>query len=145
MKWFSNVWMARLAALRQWMLGGESWKSISFLRMVHLRAADASLSSFGSRGLNPRSSRYSVAGVTMPGIGPIFHWLSEDCIAVVVVQHENVFVPATGDGGKQPVKSAEIWPAMSVTVCALGMPDGGLVSGQVLGALVCVEQIFFRC
>ena len=54
MKWFLKVRMARSAALRRWMWGGASWKSMSWLSMNCMSAVDASLSSRWRLGLSPR-------------------------------------------------------------------------------------------
>jgi hypothetical protein len=56
-KWSFHVAIARSAALRRCYFGGTSWNETSFWRMNDCSFPGASLSSFWSTGLRPRSVR----------------------------------------------------------------------------------------
>jgi hypothetical protein len=88
----------------------------------------------------------------MSGVGSIFHGLGQDCIAVVVVEYKDVFVPLLKVVLlKWAVKPVETSPVMLVTaaktqcVRLLGLSDGGLETVSVFGILDCVEWVFFCC
>jgi hypothetical protein len=89
MKRFLKVWMARSAALRRWIPGGASWKSIFFVEeslegirafIVETLEAGLKANSAQSRMEFLVSSKDGRASAILEGFG-------EDAVAVIVVEN----------------------------------------------------------